>query len=67
VGDFVISYPINDNWAFDFFYFYDPASTFQDITKPQQGGGISLKYRQDFNNKKDFLESWKRRNKKSQK
>jgi hypothetical protein len=57
VGNFVFGYPINDNWNIDFFYYIDQANTY--ILKPQQGGGISLKYRQDFNNKKDFLEGWK--------
>ena len=63
VGDFMFNYPINDNWELNFFYFNDQTNI--DMSKPQQGGGVGLKFRQEFNNKKDFAESWKiKKNKK---
>jgi hypothetical protein len=64
VGDLLFYYPINENWNINVFYFFDQTNT--DGLKTQQGGGVSLKYRQDFNNKKDFLESWKRNKRKKQ-
>jgi len=61
VGGVGFDVDINENWKFNFFYFNDQSNNDPDATglKPQQGGGISLKYRQDFNNRKDFVESWK--------
>jgi hypothetical protein len=58
VGDVLLDFPINENWNINLFYFNDQTTNI-DISKPQQGGGVSLKYRQDFNNRKDFMESWK--------
>jgi hypothetical protein len=54
-GGAALYYPINENWGLDLFYFYDPTV----VNNALQGGGISLKYRLDFNNRKDFMESWK--------
>jgi len=60
VGDVGFEAIINDNWKFNIFYFND---TNQGVLRvgqgPQQGGGVGLKFRQDFNNRKDFMESWK--------
>jgi len=58
IGEASLRVPINDSWDFEAFYFYDPTNAI-DISKSPQGGGISFKYRQDFNNGKDFAESWK--------
>jgi len=56
LGDFGIDYFINENWKIFFYYFNDQT----EVSKPQQGGGISLKFSQDFNNKKDFIEGWRK-------
>jgi len=49
---------INDKWKINFFYFNDQSNANQ-LGTPQQGGGVGLKFRQDFNSRKDFAESWK--------
>jgi len=59
VGDAIVNYIINENWNINFFYFNDQTSATMNAGKPQQGGGISLKFQQDFNNRKDFVESWR--------
>ena len=59
VGDAVLDVPLSDNWRLNVFYFNDKTNSNSGIARPEQGGGISFKYRQDFNNKKDFAEGWK--------
>jgi hypothetical protein len=39
------------------FYFNDKTGT-NEQQKPQQGGGIGITFKQDFNTRKDFLENW---------
>jgi len=58
VGDFGLDLVLNENWKIKFYYFNDPINL--NASKPQQGGGISLKFRQDFNNRKDFIETWRK-------
>jgi len=71
VGDFGLDVHLNENWKLNVFYFNDQTNSNNnsDIARPQQGGGIGLKYSQDFNNKNDFAESWKvkKREKKTKK
>jgi hypothetical protein len=43
------------NWQLRLFYFNDVN---QDAMQPQQGGGVGIRYRHEFNNRKDFKESW---------
>jgi len=68
VGDVSFSYWLNEgrNWRMRLFYFNDIN---QDALRPQQGGGIGITYRHEFNNRKDFLESWtpKKKEKKEKK
>jgi len=58
VGDFSLSYWLNDarNWRIRFFYFNDINNP--NSVTPPQGGGVGISYRHQFNNRKDFLESW---------
>jgi hypothetical protein len=67
VGDVNMEYRINDNWRFRAFYFNDKTGT--DASKPQQGGGVGMSFQQEFNNRKDFSESWapKKKDKKNKK
>jgi hypothetical protein len=44
------------------FYFNDKTGT--NVAKPQQGGGVGLTFKQAFNTRKDFLESWDPKKKK---
>jgi len=59
VADMNFGVWLNDarNWLLRLFFFNDVN---QDPSRPQpqQGGGISISYRHEFNNRKDFLESW---------
>ncbi|MCL2435713.1 MAG: translocation/assembly module TamB [Lentimicrobiaceae bacterium] len=69
VGDLRISYWLNEarNWRIRFFYFND-INNLNSVTPPQ-GGGVGISYRHEFNNQKDFLESWtpKKKEKKEKK
>jgi hypothetical protein len=58
VGDASFEYDLSDNWLLNVFYFNEKTNN-STLGRPEQGGGISFKYKQDFNNKKDFVESWK--------
>jgi hypothetical protein len=53
VGGGSFEWEINDNWRLNFFYVNDGNAN-QMSGKPEQGAGISLKFKKDFNNKKDF-------------
>jgi len=68
VGDFDVQYLLNEagNWRLRLFYFNDIN---QDAVRPPQGGGIGISYRHEFNNRKDFVESWtpKKKEKKNEK
>ncbi|MCL2290119.1 MAG: translocation/assembly module TamB [Bacteroidetes bacterium] len=57
VGDVNFEMGLNEarNWILRLFYFNDIN---QDALRPQQGGGVGVTYRHEFNNRKDFLESW---------
>jgi hypothetical protein len=57
VGDVNFSYDLGEgrNWRLRLFYFNDIN---QDALRPQQGGGVGITYRHEFNNRKDFIESW---------
>jgi len=58
VGDASFEYDLSDNWLLNVFYFNEKTNN-SNLGRPDQGGGISFKYKQDFNNKKDFVEPWK--------
>jgi hypothetical protein len=61
VGGLDVEVLLNDagTWRMNFFFFNDVSELNQNEQKPQQGGGIGVAYRQAFNNRKDFAESWK--------
>jgi hypothetical protein len=59
VGDAAVDVYLSDNWRLNIFYFNDKTNSNFGIARPEQGGGISFKYKQDFNNRKDFVEAWK--------
>jgi len=63
VGDFDLEYWINENWRLRVFYFND-INTSQDAVRPPQGGGVGISYRHEFDNRKDFVESWTPKKKK---
>jgi len=71
VGEVSFDYEINENWRLRAFYFNDKVNNQEAIvtSKPQQGGGIGITFQQEFNNRKDFLESWlpKKKEKKQKK
>jgi hypothetical protein len=61
VGGLDLDVLLNDagTWRMSFFFFNDISELNQNDPRPPQGGGISVAYRQAFNNRKDFIESWK--------
>lgn len=64
-GDASMDIEINENWRLNFFYFNDGNANRNNIynmNKPEQGGGVRLNFKHDFNNKKDFKEMWSIRN-----
>jgi hypothetical protein len=65
IGGVDLEVPLNDagTWQMNVFFYNDKPDITQE-GKPQQGGGIGFTYRQEFNNRKDFLESWKMKKKK---
>ena len=66
VGGVDLEFPLNDaeTWQMNIFFYNDKPDIDRINPKPQQGGGIAFTYRQEFNNRKDFLESWKIKKKK---
>jgi hypothetical protein len=70
VGGLDLEVVLNDagTWRMNFFFFNDVSELTQNEPRPQQGGGIGVLYRQSFNNRKDFIESWKlKKNEKKEK
>jgi hypothetical protein len=57
VGDVDLWFFLNDakNWALRLFYFNEVNP---EAMRPQQGGGVGITYRHEFNNRTDFIESW---------
>ena len=53
IGDFSFEYKINDegNWLLRLFYFNDQTilnDYYQNMSRPTQGGGVGLIYKQEF-------------------
>ena len=61
LGDVSLDIFLNDerNLLMRFFYFNDKASITTSSGKPQQGGGIGISYQQEFNSRKELIDSWK--------
>ena len=65
MGEFDANFYLNDarTWWINFSFFNDNSDLNTKDARPPQGGGISVVYRQEFNNRKEFLDTWKRKKK----
>jgi hypothetical protein len=61
--DFNFEYMINEegNWRFKLFNFNDQYSLDNLTTRNSQGVGVSIIFRQEFNNNKDFIANYRRK------
>jgi hypothetical protein len=66
IGDVDLEYWLTENWRLRLFYFNDINL---DAVRPPQGGGVGISYIHEFNNRKDFIESFtpKKKEKKEKK
>ncbi len=61
VGDVGVEILINENgnWRFKVFYANDQYEQIKEASRPTQRGGVALIFQQQFNSRKELVESWK--------